>query len=124
MFAVAEDSPRDIRRYLTIMKTLVNYKIQHVSGPGQKANTCAQAIIDWFRSKIELSATRYRAAHEALASLDQDGPQTMPLFHINCSHHFKALTSQDMVFLNEDADDSEEEGSSRAVQCGARKRKQ
>ncbi len=122
-FAVAEDALRDLRRYLTVKKTLVNYKIQHVSGPGQKANTRARAIIDRFKSKIELSAIKYRAACDALASLDQDGTQTMELFHVNWSHRFKTLTRQDMIFLNEDADDSEEEGSSRARQGGARKRK-
>lgn len=47
-FAVAEDTLRDLRKYLTAKKTLVNYKIKHVSGPGQRANTRARAIIDCF----------------------------------------------------------------------------
>lgn len=122
-FGITEDALRDLRKYLTVKKYLVNYKIKQVSGPGQKANTCAKVIIDRFKSKINLSADKYKAAHHALESLDQDGSKTSQLFNINWSHHFQRLTTQDMVFLNEEADESEDEGSSGATRGGTRKRK-
>ncbi len=64
-FAVAEDALRDLRKYLTVKKRLITYKIQHISGPGQKANTCARAIIDRFKSKIDLTADKYKASRHA-----------------------------------------------------------
>ena len=98
-FAVAEDSLRDLRKYLTVRKTLVNYKIKHISGPGQKANTRARAVIDRFKSKIDLSASKYKAARHALQLLDEDGSQTLQFFNVDCSHCFQPLTNQDLVFL-------------------------
>lgn len=122
-FGVAEDALRDLRKYLTVKKYLVNYKIKHISGPGQKANTHARAIIDRFKSKIDFSANKYKAARHALESLDQDGSKTAKLFNINWSHRFQRLTTQDMVFLNEEADESEDKGPSGATQGSTRKRK-
>ncbi len=123
-FGVAEDSLSDLRKYLTVRKYLVNYKIKHVSGPGQKENTHAHAIIDRFKSKVNLSADKDKAACHALESLDPDGSLTLKIFSINWSHRFLVLTSQDMVFLNADPDKSDEEGSSsRGNRGGARKRK-
>lgn len=90
-FGVAEDSLRDLRKYLKVKKTLINYKIQHISGPGQKANTRARAIIDHFKSKINNSADKYRSARRALESLDHDGSQTAELFNINWSQRFILL---------------------------------
>lgn len=105
-------------------KYLVNYKIKHVSGPGQKANTRAHAIIDRFKSKVNLSADKHKAARNALESLDPDGSLTLKIFSINWSHRFLVLTSQDMVFLNADPDNSDEEGSSsKGKRGGTRKRK-
>ncbi len=101
---------RDLRKFLTVKKYLVNYKIKQVAGPGQKANTCARAIIDCFRSKINLSASKYKSAHHSLSLLDQDSLNTLDLFKINWSHCFQPLTIQDMVFLNVDPDDSEDDG--------------
>lgn len=121
-FAVAEDALRDLRKYLTAKKTLVNYKIKHVSGPGRRANTRARAIIDRFQSRINHSADKYRASRNALALLDPDGSQTMQLLNINWSHCFKLLTTQDVVFLNEDPDSSDEEGASREAQSIAKKK--
>jgi hypothetical protein len=122
-FAVAEDALRDLRKYLTVKKTLINYKIQHVSGPGQKANTRARAIIDRFKSKIDLSADKYKASRQALSWLDEDGSKTTQLFKINWTHRFHPLTNQDMVFLNDDPDNSDEEVSSTAARGSTRKRK-
>lgn len=121
-FGVAEDALRDLRKFLTVKKYLVNYKIKQVSGPGQKANTHARAIIDHFKSKIDLSASKYKSARHALSMLDQDGLHTLDLFKINWSHRFQPLTIQDMVFLNADPDDSEDDGRPRATRS-ARKRK-
>lgn len=122
-FAVAEDALSDLRKYLTVKKSLINYKIKHVSGPGQKANTRARAIIDHFKSKINLSADKYKTARHALECLNQDGSKTVKLLNINWCSCFQPLTNQDMVFLNEQADDSEDEGSSRMTQGSTRKRK-
>ncbi len=122
-FAVAEDALRDLRKYLTVKSRLITYKIQHVSGPGQKANTRARAVIDRFKSKIDLSADKYKAARHALESLDQDGSKTAELFNINWTSRFQPLTNQDLVFLNEDPDDSDEEGPSRATRGRASKRR-
>ncbi len=122
-FAVAEDALRDLRKYLTVKKRLITYKIQHISGPGQGANTRARAVIDRFKSKIDLSAEKYRAARHALELLDQDGSKTAELFNINWTSRFQPLTNQDLVFLNEDPDDSDEEGPSRATRGRASKRR-
>ncbi len=122
-FAVAEDALRDLRKYLSIRKTLVNYKIKHISGPGQRANTRARAIIDRFKSKIDLSAAKYKASQNALQMLDPNGSKTMELFKVDWSSRFQLLTRQDMVFLNDDPEESEQDESSKVSQVHAKKRK-
>ena len=108
---------------MTVRKTLVNYKIKHISGPGQKANTRARAVIDRFKSKINLSASKYKAARHALQLLDEDGSQTLRLVNVNWSHCFQPLTNQDLVFLNEDPEEEEDEEPSTATRSVTRKRK-
>lgn len=98
-FGVAEDALRDLRKYLTVKKTLINYKIQHVSGPGQKANTHARAIIDRFRTKIDFTSEKYKGARHALILLDEDGSKTSQLFNINWTHRFHPLTIQAFCVL-------------------------
>ncbi len=122
-FATAEDALQDIQKYLAVKKTLVNYKIKHVSGPGQRANTRARAIIDRFKSKIEHCADKYKAASNALELLDRDGSQTSSLFNVNWTHRFMPLTTKDLVFLNDDPEEEEEEGLSRVSRTDTRKRK-
>jgi hypothetical protein len=123
-FAMAEDALRDLRKYLAVKKTLVNYKIKHVSGPGQRANTHARAIIDRFKSKIDMCADKYRTARHALELLDRDGSQTSELFNVNWTQRYNPLTNKDMVFLNQDPEEDEEDESSQAARGNTRKRKQ
>lgn len=65
-----------------VRKYLINYKIKHISGPVQKANNCACAIIDRLKSKVNHPAKKYKAACHALDSLDPDGSLILKIFSI------------------------------------------
>ncbi|KAF7440215.1 hypothetical protein PC9H_000559 [Pleurotus ostreatus] len=70
--AQADDSLLELRRLLRITAGLVDYKYTQV-GFGQGPNTRARSQITRFKSKITLTAERYRAAYQALLCLDPQG---------------------------------------------------
>lgn len=50
--AQASDALEQLKQHLCVYSGLIRYKIKHVSGPGQKANTRARALILQLREKI------------------------------------------------------------------------
>lgn len=70
--AQADDSLLDLRRLLRITAGLAEYKYTQV-GFGQGPNTRARSQITRFKSKVALTAERYRAAYQALLCLDPQG---------------------------------------------------
>ena len=74
--AQAGDSLDKLRQFLCIYSSLVAYKIKNLSGPGQKANTRARGLLSRFMTKVHRCADRYRAAHQALESLEPAGAWT------------------------------------------------
>ncbi|KAF7441031.1 hypothetical protein PC9H_001380 [Pleurotus ostreatus] len=70
--AQADDALMELRRLLRITAGLTEYKYTQV-GFAQAANTRARSQINRFKDKVLLTAQRYRAAHQALLSLNPQG---------------------------------------------------
>jgi hypothetical protein len=70
--AQAEDALTELRRLLRITMGLWHYKFTQV-GPSQRSGTRARSLINRFKDKIYHCAERYRAARNALLSLDPTG---------------------------------------------------
>ncbi|KIM72769.1 hypothetical protein PILCRDRAFT_15830 [Piloderma croceum F 1598] len=70
--AEADDALVSLRQQLRITTGVFNYKKTHVSGTGQKSNTCAWTLLSQLTAKTKLFADRYRAARKALGTLDPD----------------------------------------------------
>ncbi|TDL13533.1 hypothetical protein BD410DRAFT_735251, partial [Rickenella mellea] len=85
--AQAEVSLRNLRRQLRMYERLLNYKTIQVSGPGQKANTRARALLARFHHKTKICTERYRAARLALSMLKPGG---------NWQAQFKVLLDDDL----------------------------
>ncbi|KAH7924727.1 hypothetical protein BV22DRAFT_1129623 [Leucogyrophana mollusca] len=81
--AQAHDALTELRRLLQILATLRCYKKKQISGPGQRANTRARALITLFGDKTEHCADRYRAACSALLVLDPEGDWVTDLKPLN-----------------------------------------
>ncbi len=71
--AQTTDALEQLKQHLCIFSSFVRYKILQVSGPGQKANTCARNISLRLREKVTRCAERYRASRAALEILDSSG---------------------------------------------------
>lgn len=54
--AQASDALEQLKQHLSVYSGFVHYKITQVSGPGQKANTCARNLLIRFKRKITRSA--------------------------------------------------------------------
>lgn len=74
--AQADDALIELRRLLRITMGLWQYKHTQL-GSGQHSNTRARALISRFKNKINRCADRYRAARNALKSLDPTAGWTM-----------------------------------------------
>lgn len=85
--AQASDALEQLKQHLCVYSGLLRYKIDQVSGPGQKSNTRARIILDRFRDKITRCAERYRVSHAALERLDPTGDWQL---------HLKALLVSDV----------------------------
>jgi hypothetical protein len=80
--AEADDALVALCRQLRITTGVFNYKKTHVSGTGQKSNTCAHTLLSQLTAKTKMFADRYRAARKALSTLDPNGNwqrQLLPL---------------------------------------------
>jgi hypothetical protein len=71
--AESNDALVALRCQLRITSSVFNYKKNHVSGTGQRANTRARALLSQLTMKTRLIADRYRAARNALSVLDPNG---------------------------------------------------
>ncbi len=71
--AQASDALEQMKQHLCVHSGLVHYKVRHVSGPGQKANTRARILLAKFRDKVMRCAERYRVSRVALERLDPTG---------------------------------------------------
>jgi hypothetical protein len=70
--AQADDAIFTLQRLLRVRMGLWHYKGTQV-GPSQRASTHTRSMISHFEVKISRCAERYRAACQALLSLDPDG---------------------------------------------------
>lgn len=95
--AQADDSLAGLRRLLRITAGLAAYKFTQI-GFGQGPNTRARAQIDRFKEKVTLTAQRYRAAYQALISLDPQGEWMTRLRH---------LADSDIRWPSRDLDEAE-----------------
>ena len=86
--AQAGDALDRLKHHLCVYSGLVTYKIRQVSGPGQKANTRARNLLNRFKSKIDRSVDRYRAARLALEVLLPTG-EWQTYFKPLQSHHIR-----------------------------------
>lgn len=91
----AGDALDRLRRRLCVYSNLVAYKIKHLSGPGQRANTRARLLLSRFRSKIDRCTERYKAAQKALEALKPAG---------EWSRYFHPLAQSDIRGPNGDHD--------------------
>ncbi len=71
--AQASDTLEQLKQQLLIYSGFVRYKIDQVSGPGQKANTRARNLLVRFREKVKRCAEQYRASRAVLEILDSAG---------------------------------------------------
>ncbi len=71
--AQTSDALENLKQQLCVYSGFVHFKIKHVSGPGQKANTRARNLLVRLREKITQCAERYRASRAALETLDLTG---------------------------------------------------
>lgn len=71
--AVGYDSLHELRQLMIRAFVLVNWKLQHISGPGQKLNTRANSTISELYEKRSIFVKRYRRARAALVELDPNG---------------------------------------------------
>lgn len=85
--AQASDTLEQLKEQLCVYSGLVRYKIDQVSGPGQKANTRARNLLVRFREKIARCAERYRVSRAALERLDATG---------DWREHFRPLLASDV----------------------------
>ncbi len=59
--------------HLRVKDLVSDFKAQHTAGTGQKANTRMRSLEARYEAIIQRTAARYRAAREALQSLDPNG---------------------------------------------------
>ncbi len=85
--AQTSDALEHLKQQLCIYSGFVRFKIKHVSGPGQKANTRARNLLLRLREKVAQCADRYRVSRAALESLDFSG---------DWQGHFKPLLASDV----------------------------
>lgn len=71
--AQTSDALEQVKQQLCIYSGFIHYKIKHVSGPGQKANTRARSVLLRLMAKVNRSAERYRASYAALEVLHPTG---------------------------------------------------
>ena len=71
--AQAEDALADIRRQRWIISGIWQFKKLNVDGTGNKACTRIQALYNRFSLRTQQCAGNYRAAHNALVTLDPNG---------------------------------------------------
>ncbi|KAF4564770.1 hypothetical protein EYR36_002709 [Pleurotus pulmonarius] len=74
----ADDALVELRRLLRITMGMWHFKFTDV-GFSQHGNTRARTTIDRFQIKVNRTAARYRAARDALVSLDPDSPSLQRL---------------------------------------------
>jgi hypothetical protein len=70
--AQADDALTDLKRMLRITMGLWDYKLTNI-GPSQGASTRTRSMIDGYRTKVTRCVERYRAARQALITLDPNG---------------------------------------------------
>jgi hypothetical protein len=71
--AQADDALADIRRQRRIISGLWQFKKLNVDGTGNRACTRMRTLYNRFNLRTQRSAGRYRAARDALVTLDPDG---------------------------------------------------
>lgn len=71
--AQTSDALEQVMQQLCIHSGFIHYKIKHVSGPGQKANTRARSVLLRLMDKVNRCAKRYMASYAALEILDPTG---------------------------------------------------
>lgn len=72
--AQANDALAEIRRLRRIITGMFLFKRLHVDGTGGRSTTRILASYKAFQLKVSRAADRYRAAYNALSSLDPSGP--------------------------------------------------
>ncbi|EIN08641.1 hypothetical protein PUNSTDRAFT_68926, partial [Punctularia strigosozonata HHB-11173 SS5] len=98
--AQAEDALADLRRLRRVYQGLHARLRKNVYGVGQSTNTRSRAILNAFLDKIKTQKNRYRAAFNALSSLDPGGPWTS---------YLKELKDADVSGPGKDEEDEIEE---------------
>lgn len=85
--AQISDALDQLKQHLCVYSNFVNYKINQVSGPGQKANTRARILLVRFTEKIICCAERYSVSRAALEILDPKG---------DWQEYFRPLSKSDL----------------------------
>ncbi|KAH8109623.1 hypothetical protein DFH11DRAFT_1469634, partial [Phellopilus nigrolimitatus] len=74
--AQADDALATIRRLRRILAGVKIFKKLNVVGTGNRPNTRMYSLYQRFQQKVDLAVERYRAAYDALKSLDPNGDWT------------------------------------------------
>ncbi|THH16521.1 hypothetical protein EUX98_g9291 [Antrodiella citrinella] len=99
--AQAFDALANIRRICRIITGITEFKKLNLVNEGQRTSTRLRSYYDKFKQQIDHSASRYRAARNALLVLDPTGDWTI---------HLKVLHADDIRGPLADKDDALKEG--------------